>query len=230
MTIGRQLVQGLTPLTSSGISFRPSLTTRARSQSMAALRNAWCARWEYSASGASRRSLTCAAVGRTSLTPSPSTSGTSTLGLEQAAPTALREEERRREDECSAVICDAEVRRSRYRVPTMERSSDCLLSASARILASTRLTSCTGRRRNTSSASTAAQSSSFSFSPISAVRLRCPRPVTEEGVSDVWVMVEGRLGAGDRRKEGPGCGDMRDAALWRRGVAVAMALWRGCGC
>lgn len=46
----------------------------------------------------------------------------------------------------------------------MLRSSDCLLSASVLILASTRLTSLTGSRLNTSSGSMPAQSRSFAGS------------------------------------------------------------------
>lgn len=44
--------------------------------------------------------------------------------------------------------------------PTMDRSSDCLLSASVLIRCSTRLISVTGKRRKTSSGSTPAQSTS----------------------------------------------------------------------
>lgn len=126
----------------------------------------------------------CAATGSIVATSSPSEdcSGTisplaSSVGFAQAPATVRRLVLKRSDDSCKAVICEALVKRSRYRVlrcqlglteteahPTMLRSSDCLLSASVRILASTRLTSLTGSRRKTSSGSIPAQSRSFAGS------------------------------------------------------------------
>jgi len=100
------------------------------------------------------------------------------VGLAQACAIDLSDEDRRREDERSVVICVAEVRRSLYLVlyyqlyqndvhggahPTIALSSDCLFKASVLIFCSTLLTSCTGSLRKTSSGSTSAQSTSICF-------------------------------------------------------------------
>ena len=117
----------------------------------------------------------------TSLCPAESLSAVSARseGFLHACATVRSDSDRCSDDERNDVICVAEVKRSRYRVlracirssplicgrtyPTIDRSSDCLLSASLRIFASTRLTSFTGSRRNTSSGSIPAQSFSPSF-------------------------------------------------------------------
>ena len=77
--------------------------------------------------------------------------------------------------------------------PTIDRSSDCLFNASARIFASTRFTSPTGNLRNTSSGSTALQS----VSPLSVC---CGRLRRETGVIVPGVDAAPRLTCDGRRK------------------------------
>lgn len=135
----------------------------------------------------------------------------------------LSESDSRSEDERSVVICVAEVKRSRYRVlsccqllvldsdnsrgrelahPTMDLSSDCLLSASVRIFCSTLLISAIGKRLNTSSGSTPAQSTSLAETAASLdflrARYRRRRVSGVEGPEDTTEDDSARVG---RRSE-----------------------------